>query len=259
MRRAAVGWLVLVAALAGCTSGGDRTAGVQIEGARPHQEALIEEILDNVGEAGLAEVRLRPPHTSWASSPEPDDVEIFVRWTKEGGARSRWNAWLLAMTFADRSREQGLPRVVAGVVNGHGSNFALGDGPGSEPDCVEVPRDPVESFVAAQEDTLASFEQIDLGHGLEAVAIVIRTQNPVRFLKETVRPLWEVVPFHQGCGTYVEVVDPAGGFVYRWTNLVSSTLTQFSEWVRPALEDCLTFPQGLGGSLFAKKPPPCPE
>jgi hypothetical protein len=87
-----------------------------------------------------------------------------------------------------------------------------------------------------------------------APAVILRTNEPARFLKEIVPAF--LTEFGDPCryeGFYFEVLDSKGELVWQWAG--SSRLSRGGVWTRPDLEGCnpVVHSQPVGAEI-----PPCP-
>jgi hypothetical protein len=227
-----------------------------IEGASSEQRRLLEEILASMESTRIPRIVIRPfvETSEEGDVPLPGDHgdEIFVD-TGRGFDRGHWEAELLAVAFARRSKASRLRKVAC---------FAFSDGaktlewapPAVEPLTAEaLARFESDAVRAAGDSRLESFDVLrPQGH---AVALAIQVDEPHAFLRLRSREFLEsVAAWRERCdGIYGEIRDeqPRAALTFGWFRHGG-----FSS-IRPDVECCAPF-LGMSHPIDWQGPPPCP-
>jgi len=230
---------------------------VEVVGGSPEQRALLAEILAGMGTPLLERVVVREPDPIWNYA-EPGDVEVVVEDVKGSGVRGWWDAWVVALSFGDRSEELCLPRVVAGMVRGDGSLLVGPDEPPPRPPCRDASEEDASALAARHGAVLVRFER--LTPGMLAYAVTVAAPHPAGFLEAELERFSEGVwSLATGCaGSYLEILDDDGGLVWAGGIAHSNGTTMFTHRIRKGLEGCDLPPISIPDPETYVEPPPCP-
>jgi hypothetical protein len=231
---------------------------IEVVGGSPEQRALLAEILAGMGAPRLERVVVRKPDPIWNYA-KRGDVEIVVEDMKGSGVRGWWDAWVVALTFGERSEEMCLPQVVAGTVRGEGSLFVGPDEPPPRPPCEDASEQDAAALAARHGAGLVKFER--LTPSMPAYAVTVVATDPAGFLEAELARLSEGVwSLAGGCaGGYLEILDESGEFVWAGGTASSSGLTNWTHRIRKGLEGCDLPPVSIPDPETYVEPPPCPE
>jgi hypothetical protein len=232
-----------------------------IAGGSRQQREILRRILASLGQAGIEQVRIRPPAKAWRPF-QPGDVNLVFTLADRRDLRSQWKANLAAGAFSDRSLELGLPRLIAVVIVGEGSYRLAGPKPADDrPSGIPVTTgdDAASMATAVREAADAAVVEIEALETITplafAVAVTIRSGDPARFLEdralvfnETLGKFWTDYD-----GIYVEAVDANGKRF--WLTAYASRARVGMGWIRPDLAGCDPFPHSQPAGY---EPPPCP-
>ena len=230
--------LLALTLVVGC--GGEWAAVPEVGGGTPAQRELLRAVLRSMPPTAVERFELR-------------GETLEVDWAPPRSVRSRWEGLVIAGAFLDRSVERGLPEVSwlaypDGDVNLDHRATPAG---GRRLDALRVALATLAARVRG-----ADVQQLrvyaPLGY---AVVLVLRVDEPPRFLREGVEPVLRLLGRSGLDGYYVRVEDGGGRvFELAWAQRLGS----FSSWVRPALAGCSPVVPVAGPNLRVPRPPPCP-
>jgi hypothetical protein len=231
----------------------------EITGATAPQRALLADLLEGMRGAELEGIEIKAAGRRWVPS-KPGDVDVRITWP-DHNPRGRWEAWLLASVFAERSADKGLPPVIALAAAGDAVRLA-GIGQTDEQDAeIEIPPGPqdpervadeMQALAEGAEALLVDIDVLTPG-GVTAPSLTLRVDDPGAFLDDRLQKL--LGGFR---GRYVSwhaiVVGPDGEAAWTGSSVHNRYALLSSQWVRPDLEGCITqyLPLDDSGS------PPCP-
>ena len=213
-----------------------------VVGGAPEQRALLAEIVDGIGPSRLAAVAIEREEESVGLAIEP----------VESGLRAKWEAWLVAGAFRDRSHERGLPEVVGLAVEDAWISIEGGPWSGG----LDDPRALSREVHRADGRSSVHFDEYALLRPAGAVpAIVFRTNDGATFLTQYLpRFLEELGDPWRYEGFYFRVESTDGRLLWEWAG--SSRLSTGASGTSPGLEGCNPV-QHLSAS-FQEAPPDCP-
>lgn len=249
---------VALAAYVGSKSANEPAAG-QVVGGSADQRSLVRDILNAVDTDRIQHVSIEKPDPAWKPL-EPGDVAVRVWTVPKTDGRAKWEAVLVAVAFADRSQEEGLPRVVAMEHRGVGTRLAApadAEPPLIRGTCAPLSESEASSLALEHGAELVELEAFE-PWGL-AVSLGLRVDDPARFLRDQMRGLENALHerLRECSGTFFELVDENGAFVWRAWMVRGTSLIAASSRTRPDLEGC--YESGLSRpSLLGDEPPPCP-
>lgn len=221
----------------------------QIEGASPEQEALLREILAELGSTGIGRIQLHRADGRPA---------IRIQRERHEDARAEWDSLLLAGVFRARAAKRRMPGISwMSLSYGEEDHY---DGAHEPPSAMPVggpSRGEVEARIHEAAGLagawLAAYEIRDLDGCVPAVTLAVA--EPHAFLRHGLGPYLKLVGHFDDLypGSYIEVIDGEAEPVSVDFRAASSG----GGPLRPDLECCYPF-QGFSRGLFGPGPPPCP-
>jgi hypothetical protein len=258
---------VLALILSGCGAAGqgghdERSAGagrveMSITGGSPQQEALLREILEGLGSPSFDRIEIGPADSDWAPF-EAGAVGLTIHGSKD--LLGDWQGELLAGVFAQRSAEQGLPRVVY-VAGGHSASRI--EGPGTEPGSPSpLSADEMHQIAdrfrrVARANRAKVLELKILRPDRYAFSATLATAEPARFLQHRLEKLLAILepPGEKGYdGWHIRLVDQEGRFVWERASVSPGVLRGGLAQTNPRFEACVDATSALDYT-----PLPCPS
>lgn len=231
-----------------------------IVGASPKQRTVLRSILAGLGTSQIEAVEVRPAGKEWPSA-DPQAVVVEPK-LRDNSDRAQWEAELLAEAFAQRSRELGLPPVVA-IMRPGGGGGALDNG--SKPDTKPESRKPVtaDSFTtalapAARKSGAELLSAQLLKPDQFALAVALQVSDPARFLRDRAQRFLAAIPSPSDSdygGLLVLVSDKLDRFVWSYSLTQTRFIGTESSHLRPDLLGCDPVPHSVPRG---KTIPPCP-